>query len=198
MIPWTSFKGRSANIDPIEGYPTPTMKGDTMRARRLRQPILIIAQIITLLACLGALALAQGPSPTPPPAPASPTGSAWADMISALIVHAGALIPLLQNELEGPLLPWLERLSWGLAAVVFTFTFARMWRESSGAGADLFWWFGRAVICLALMGSGPALISRLDAIGQSIAWGGSDGRSSVLYRFYDNQRKSFEVGYARF
>jgi hypothetical protein len=119
-------------------------------------------------------------------------------MISALIGHAGALIPLLQNELEGPLLPWLERLSWGLAAVVFTFTFARMWRESSGAGADLFWWFGRAVICLALMGSGPTIISRLDTIGQSIAWGGSDGRSSVLYKFYDGQRKSFEVGYARF
>jgi len=81
----------------------------------------------------------------------------------------------------GQLLVSLERLSWGLAAVVFTFTFARMWRESSGAGADLFWWFGRAVICLALMGSGPALISRLDTIGQAIAWGGSDGRSSVLY-----------------
>jgi len=119
-------------------------------------------------------------------------------MISALIGHAGALIPLLQNELEGPMLPWLERLSWGLAAVVFTFTFARMWRESSGAGADLFWWFGRAIICLALMGSGPAIISRLDTIGQSIAWGGSDGRTSVLYKFYDGQRKSFEVGYARF
>jgi hypothetical protein len=169
-----------------------------MRARRLRQPILIIAQIITLLACLGALALGQAPSPTPPPAPATPAGSSWADMISVLIGHAGALIPLLQNELEGPLLPWLERLSWGLAAVVFTFTFARMWRESSGAGADLFWWFGRAVICLALMGSGPALISRLDTIGQAVAWGGNDGRGSVLYKFYDSQRKSFEVGYARF
>ncbi len=169
-----------------------------MRTRRLRQSILIIAQIITILVCLGELTLAQAPSPTPPPAPATPQGSAWADMISALIGHAGALIPLLQNELEGPMLPWLERLSWGLAAVVFTFTFARMWRESSGAGADLFWWFGRAVICLALMGSGPAIISRLDTIGQAIAWGGNDGKSSVLHRFYDTQRKSFEVGYARF
>jgi hypothetical protein len=119
-------------------------------------------------------------------------------MISALIGHAGALIPLLQNELEGPMLPWLERLSWGLAAVVFTFTFARMWRENSGAGVDLFWWFGRAVICLALMGSSSAIIKRLDTIGQAIAWGGNDGRSSVLQKFYDNQRKSFEVGYARF
>src|SRR6266498_1053083 len=169
-----------------------------MRTRRLRQSILVIAQIITLLVCLGALAPAQAPSPTPTPAPVTPPGSAWADMISALIGHAGALIPLLQTELEGPLLPWLERLSWGLAAVVFTFTFARMWRESSGAGADLFWWFGRAVICLALMGSGPAIISRLDTIGQAVAWGGNDGRSSVLYKFYDSQRKSFEVGYARF
>src|SRR5262245_38883203 len=169
-----------------------------MRTRRLRQSILFIAQIITILVCVGALALAQAPSPTPPPAPATPQGSAWADMISALIGHAGALIPLLQNELEGPMLPWLERLSWGLAAVVFTFTFAHMWRESSGAGADLFWWFGRAVICLALMGSGPTIISRLDTIGQAIAWGGNDGKSSVLHRFYDTQGKSFEVGYARF
>src|SRR5262245_40926554 len=143
-----------------------------MRARGPRQPILIITQIITLLACLGALSLAPAPSRTPTPAPATPAGSAWADMISALIGHAGALIPLLQNELEGPLLPWLERLSWGLAAVVFTFTFARMWRESSGAGADLFWWFGRAVICLALMGSGPAILSMLDTIGPANAWGG--------------------------
>ncbi|HJZ68647.1 MAG TPA: hypothetical protein VKF81_11040, partial [Blastocatellia bacterium] len=89
-----------------------------MRTRRLRQSILIIAQIITLLACLGATAFAQAPSPTPPPAPAAPAGSVWADMISVLIGHAGALLPLLQQELEGPLMPWLERLSWGMAVLV--------------------------------------------------------------------------------
>src|SRR5262249_28562512 len=156
--------------------------------------VLIITQLITLLVCLGILALAQAPGPTPPPAPATPAGGSWADMISGLIGRAGALIPLLQQELEGPLLPWLERASWGLAAVVFTFAFARMWRENAGAGVDLFWWFGRAALCLALMGGGPAFINTLDTIGQEIAWGGSDGRSSsVLYKFYENQRKSFEV-----
>ena len=123
------------------------MKGGNHANAQLRQSILIIVQIITMLVCLGAIALAQAPSPTPTPAP-TPQGSAWADMISALIGHAEALIPLLQNELEGPLLPWLERLSWGLAAVVFTFTFARMWRKarareqisSGGLGEPSFVW----------------------------------------------------------
>jgi hypothetical protein len=120
-------------------------------------------------------------------------------MISALIGQAGALLPLIQRELEGPLLPWLERLAWGLAAVIFTFTFARMFRENAGAGDDLYWWFGRVVMCLALMGSGPALIERLDTIGQAVAWGGSGSSGdSVLYKLYKDQRNSFETGYARF
>jgi hypothetical protein len=120
-------------------------------------------------------------------------------MISALIGQAGALLPLIRQELEGPLLPWLERLAWGLAAVIFTFTFARMFRENAGAGEDLYWWFGRVVMVLALMGSGPALIERLDTIGQAVAWGGSgSSENSVLYKLYNDQRKSFEAGYARF
>jgi len=168
-----------------------------MRARRLRQVLLIITQITTVIACLGMLTLAQAPAPSPSPAPAA--GRAWGDMISALIGQAGALLPLIQQELEGPMLPWLERLAWGLAAVIFTFTFARMFRENAGAGDDLYWWFGRVVMCLALMGSGPALIERLDTIGQAVAWGGSGSSgNSVLYKLYNDQRKSFEMGYARF
>jgi hypothetical protein len=79
------------------------------------------------------------------------------------------------------------------------FGFARIWRESSGAGPDLFWWFGRLAVVFALMGSGPLIVDKLNAIGQEIAWGGSGGSSDgVLYRLYNNQRKSFEEGYSRF
>jgi hypothetical protein len=115
-----------------------------------------------------------------------------------LIGRAGALIPTLQNEIEGPLLPWLENLSWWLAVLVIIFGFARLWRENSGAGADLFWWFGRIAVILALAGSGPSIVSKLDAIGQEIAWGGSGSANNVLYRFYSNHRNSFEEGYRRF
>ncbi len=115
-----------------------------------------------------------------------------------LIGRAGALIPMLQSEIEGPLLPWLENLSWWLAILVIIFGFARLWRENSGAGADLFWWFGRIAIIFALAGSGPTIVSKLDAIGQEIAWGGSGNGNSVLYRSYNNHRNSFEEGYRRF
>ena len=86
-----------------------------------------------------------------------------------------------------------------MAVLVIFFGFARIWRENSGAGPDLFWWFGRLAIVFALMGSGPIIIDKLNAIGQEIAWGGNGGNSdSVLYRFYNKQRDSFEAGYARF
>ncbi|HEY6401272.1 MAG TPA: hypothetical protein VI479_07670, partial [Blastocatellia bacterium] len=138
------------------------------------------------------------PSPTPSPAPTSPAGSSLPQLFDKLIGRAGALIPMLQNEIEGPLLPWLENLSWWLAALVIIYGFARLWRENAGAGADLFWWFGRVAIIFALAGSGPAIVSKLDAIGQEIAWGGSGSSNNVLYRFYKNHRNSFEEGYSRF
>ncbi len=169
-----------------------------MRTGKLKQSISFILRITAVIGCLSLSAFAQTPSPTPSPAPASPAGSSLPQFFDKLIGRAGALIPMLQNDIEGPLLPWLENLSWWIAVLVIIFGFARLWRENSGAGADLFWWFGRIAIIFALAGSGPAIVSKLDAIGQEIAWGGSGSSNSVLYRFYNNHRKSFEEGYRRF
>ncbi len=169
-----------------------------MRASKLRRSILSLMRITAVISCLSLSAFAQAPSPTPSPAPASPVGSSMPQFFDKLIGRAGALIPMLQNEIEGPLLPWLENLSWWLAVLVIIFGFARLWRENAGAGVDLFWWFGRIAIIFALAGSGPAIVNKLDAIGQEIAWGGSGNRDSVLYRFYKNHRNSFEEGYSRF
>jgi hypothetical protein len=171
-----------------------------MRASKLRPSTLSILHITAVIVCLSLPMLAQTPTPIPSPAPANPPGSGLSDIFRVLIGHAGALIPLLQNEIEGPLMPWLEKLSWTLAALVIMFGFARLWRENAGAGVDVFWWFGRVGIIFALMGTGPTIINTLDTIGQEIAWGGSNrnGDTAVLHRFYDNQRKAFEEGYRRF
>src|SRR6266540_1374111 len=169
-----------------------------MRTSKFKRSTLSILRIAAVAGCLSLSAFAQAPSPTPSPAPANPAGSSLPQFFDKLIGRAGALIPMLQNEIEGPLLPWLENLSWWLAVLVIIFGFARLWRENSGAGADLFWWFGRIAIIFALAGSGPAIVSKLDVIGQEIAWGGSGNNNSVLYRFYNNHRKSFEEGYRRF
>src|SRR5512145_61799 len=169
-----------------------------MRASKFRRSTLSLLRITVVISCLSLSAFAQAPSPTPSPAPASPAGSSMPQLFDKLIGRAGALVPMLQNEIEGPLLPWLENLSWWLAVLVIIFGFARLWRENSGAGVDLFWWFGRIAIIFALAGSGPAIVNKLDVIGQEIAWGGSGNSDSVLYRFYKNHRNSFEEGYSRF
>src|SRR5215475_8130144 len=172
--------------------------GAIMRTSEFQRSAISVLRIAAVSSCLSLPAFAQTPSPTPSPVSASPAGSSLPQFFDNLIGRAGALMPLLQNEIEGPLLPWLENLSWWLAVLVIIFGFARLWRENAGAGADLFWWFGRVAIIFALAGSGPAIVSKLDAIGQEIAWGGSGSNSSVLYRFYSDHRNSFEEGYRRF
>ncbi len=162
---------------------------------RTRKPgiLLVVLQIITIVVCLGLPALAQQPAASPP-APAGPAGgNTLPGIFENLALRAASLIPLLQNEIEKPMLVWFERLSYTIAGIIIIFGFARLWRENSGAGPDVFWWFGRLAVIFALMGSGPTLIKNLNAIGQEVASG--DG---ALARFYGQQRNGFETGYRRF
>src|SRR5262245_25847225 len=125
-----------------------------MRISELRRSILSILRVAAVIGCVSLSAPAQMPSPMPSPAPANPAGSSLPQFFDKLIGRAGALIPMLQNEIEGPLLPWLENLSWWLAVLVIIFGFARLWRENAGAGADLFRLFGGIAILFAAGGRG--------------------------------------------
>jgi len=114
-----------------------------MSASKHRRSILLLLQITAVIVCLSLSALSQvpapapAPAPSPAPAPARPARNTVSDVYRGLIDRVGDLIPLLQNEIEGPLMPWLEKLSWTLAMLVIMFGFARLWRENSGAGVDL-------------------------------------------------------------
>ncbi len=165
-----------------------------MQVRGLRQAILTTLQILTLLASLEALATAQAQNPAPPPA--APGGRTFSENLAALAIRAAELLPVIQNEVEGPLLPWLETFAWGLAAPVIFGAFSKMWRENAGAGVDLFWWFARLGVVFALMGSGPLIIDRMAEIGQRIAFGEDGG--AVLGRFYVRQRNNFDYAYVKF
>lgn len=163
-----------------------------MRVRLVQS--LLILQIVTILVCTSLHAIAQTTAPTPLPPTVS--GPSFSDSLGTLATRARQLLPIIRSELEGPLLPWLEDVSWGVAVLVIFAGFARIWRENSGAGADLFWWFARVGIIFALMGSGPTLVSRLSEIGQGIAIGG-DGQA-VLNKFYRSQRDIFDINYIKF
>ncbi len=139
-------------------------------------------------------AFAQAPSPVAVPS----SGKTLSENIAGLMQRAGEMIPKLRTELESPLLPWFETISIVLAALIVIFSFARLWRENNGAGVDVFWWFGRLAICLALLGSGPFLINNLNSIGKQIAQGNELIGDSVLSRFYHTQRDSFNDSYQKF
>ena len=150
-----------------------------MRKSQLRRSILCILRVIAVISCLSLSALAQTPSPTPSPAPTTPAGSSMPQFFDILIGRTGALIPMLQNELEGPLLPWLENLSWWLAVLVIIFGFARLWRENSGAGADLFWWFGRIAIIFTLRGAAqPSSVNWMRSARRSP---GAEAETAIAY-----------------
>ena len=160
-----------------------------MHGRKLRT-IFAVLQIITVVGLMSLPALAQQP------APAAPAGGGLSGFFTDLAQRAAALIPLLQGEIEQPLLVELQRLSWILAAVIFMFGFARLWREESGAGPNVYLWFGRVAVVFAILGSSVIIINQLDAIGKEIA--GSNDGNSVLGRFYIQQRKYFNDNYNKF
>ena len=144
--------------------------------------------------CLSPPAFAQAPSPVAVPS----SGKTLSENIAGLMQRAGEMIPKLRTELESPLLPWFETISIVLAALIVIFGFARLWRENNGAGVDVFWWFGRLAVCLALLGSGPFLINSLNGMGKQIAQGNELIGDSVLSRFYHAQRDSFNDSYQKF
>jgi hypothetical protein len=171
-----------------------------MRTSTLKRTILATLQLAAISLCLSLAALAQAPgsAPSATPVPVPTGGKTLSENIAALSRRAGELIPTIQSGLESPLLDWFEQIAIVLAALVVMFSFARLWRENNGAGADVFWWFGRLAVCLALLGSGPYLITYLNSIGKQVAQGNELIGDSVLSRFYRGQRDSFNESYEKF
>ncbi len=165
-----------------------------MRTSLLKPTILSAMQFVVVSLCFCLPAFAQSPTPAPTPS----TGKTLSENIAGLAQRAGEMIPKLQAELESPLLSWFETISIVLAALIVMFSFARLWRENNGAGADVFWWFGRLAVCLALLGSGPFIINYLNSIGKQIAQGNELIGDSALSRFYRAQRDSFNDSYQKF
>ncbi|MGH9754590.1 MAG: hypothetical protein ACREA2_17580 [Blastocatellia bacterium] len=103
---------------------------------------------------------------------------------------------IIQKEIEGPLLPWLEQVSLFVACLVMIAAFARLWRENAGAGVDLFWWFARLGLVFAMLGSGPRIVDAMAKIGRDISEGSN--KSGVLYTFCKKQRDNFDEAYKKF
>lgn len=169
-----------------------------MLPQAIKQACLATARIITVIVCLSAVASAQTPSPQPSPSapPTNTVGSSFSQTLERMRSRATELLPLVRNEIEGPLLPWLENLSLLLASLIIIAAFARLWRENGGAGVDLFWWFARLGVIFALLGNGPRIVDGMFVVGRELA-GGVDA-SSALHQFCVKQRSEFDAAYEKF
>jgi len=169
-----------------------------MRTLNLNRSGLVAVRTIIIAICLIGPVHAQtvdAPPPSETPAPGDPRIS-FSDAVKGLADRATELLPTIQNEIEAKLLPWLEDLSLQLALVITLAAFAKLWRENSGAGADLFWWFGRLGIILALLGNGPQMVNWMSTEGKAIAAG--EGGQGVLVQFCNKQQLDFDKGYTKF
>jgi len=169
-----------------------------MRPRALKQTCLAVTQIIAIIVCLSAPLRAEAPKPTPTPSPApiAPEKASFSKTLADMASRASDLLPIVRNEIEGPLLPWLEDISKAIAGLVMIAAFARLWRENAGAGVDLFWWFARLGVIFALLGNGPKIIDGMYTAGRELAVG-ADG-SSALFQLYVKQRGNFDTSYRVF
>ena len=142
-------------------------------------PVAIIVLLTIILFILTPPCFAQGngdpsQSATPPPAstpsPPSPpweAGQPSAQMVT-LMNLVRELVPYMRRQIEKPLLEKFSFLAMILASIVLLFSFIRTIRENDGASSELYYWFGRAVFCMALFAIAPAAISTLYKIGRTL------------------------------
>jgi hypothetical protein len=78
------------------------------------------------------------------------------------------LVPYIRRQVERPMLEKLTFLAMILASVVLLFSFIRVIRENDGASTELYFWFGRAVFCMALFAVAPSVISTLYKVGRTL------------------------------
>ncbi len=107
------------------------------------------------------------PSPTPTPNNApEEAGQPSAQMIK-LMDMVRTLVPYMRRQVEAPLLQKFKLLAVVLISLILLFSFIKILRENEGASTDLYYWFGRAVFCLALFALAPSAISALYKIGRT-------------------------------
>ena len=137
----------------------------TAQRNRLGVALTIAALFFGLFLILAPSVSAQT---TPPPiTPPSDAGQPSAQ-IQRLMDLVRELIPYVRRQIERPLLDKFSFIAMILGSLVLLFSFIRVIRENDGASTELYYWFGRAIICMSLFAVAPYIISYLYKAGRTL------------------------------
>ena len=114
--------------------------------------------------------LVTGSASDPSQTPVTPPWEAGqpSAQLQKLLDMVRELVPYIRRQVERPLLETFTFLAMILASIVLLFSFIRIIRENDGASTELYFWFGRAVFCMALFAVAPSVISTLYKIGRTL------------------------------
>ena len=104
------------------------------------------------------------------------------------------LMQFLQDAVVREFTDWAMSFSRYLAGGLWLFFFLKVFRESGGKGANLYWWFPRLGVCMGLLLSSIMLINEMVDIGKGIAVGPSNRASACT--FYDRMQANFTESYS--
>jgi hypothetical protein len=139
------------------------MQGFSYLSRHIRLAIFVFGVLLILAP---SPTLAQTPTPSPP-TPPSDAGQSSAQ-IQKLMDLVRELIPYVRRQIERPLLDKFSFIAMILASIILLFSFIRVIRENDGASTELYYWFGRAIICMSLFAVAPFIISYLYKAGRTL------------------------------
>jgi hypothetical protein len=133
-----------------------------MSITKHQQRIFRLLSSIIVLLCSGLAAQAQTPAPS---------GPTLSDHIARLSIKASQLLPYLQREVLSHIQEWVYGIAVAAAVLVLLFSFLRLWRENSGGGSNLIFFFLRSLFFFGLVGSSVWIIGQMAATGREIAEG---------------------------
>ena len=137
-----------------------TQSGDVV----LQRPDGAYTVIYTTQPLRGGSSADPSQTPTTPPSTAGQPSA----QLQKLLDMVRQLVPYIRRQVERPLLEKLTFLAMILSSIVLLFSFIRIIRENDGASTELYFWFGRAVFCMALFAIAPSVISTLYKVGRTL------------------------------
>ncbi|MBS1807499.1 MAG: hypothetical protein JST84_04840 [Acidobacteria bacterium] len=95
-------------------------------------------------------------------------GGGFSTIMARLVSQGYNMIEMIREQLETPLMGYLDTIAFWVAVIVMIGSFLRLFREDNGMSENLYWWCIRLLVCMALFGFGPRIITSLHGAGVSL------------------------------